>query len=75
MRCKSCGIFLNRQCINPMCQKIHGQVTSNAKQCDWCAQRKSESVTVLNSALLQYIELDDLLKQDIMMEGILTSEA
>jgi hypothetical protein len=68
VRCTSCGILLNRPCTNPMCQHIHGQVTSNAKQCDWCLQRKLETVNVLSAAVLQYTELNDLLKQDIQAQ-------
>jgi hypothetical protein len=62
MRCTSCGILLNHPCTNAMCQHIHGQATSDTKQCDWCLQRRLETVTVLSSAVLQYTELNDLLK-------------
>ena len=75
MRCLSCGILLNVECPNPMCQKQHGQAMEKAKQCDWCAQRKAETVTLLSSALLQYIALDDLLKQDTVLEDAPTFEA
>ena len=61
MRCTSCGILLNCQCTNAACQKIHGQATGTV--CDWCLQREHEAITLLNSADLQYIALDDLLKQ------------
>ena len=62
MRCISCGILLNRRCINEVCQKIHGQAMGTV--CDWCLQREQDAITLLHSAQLQYIALQDLLKQD-----------
>jgi len=58
MRCISCGILLNRRCINEVCQKIHGQAMGTV--CDWCLQREQGAITLLHSAQLQYIALQDL---------------
>ena len=73
MRCLSCGILLNVGCSNPICHKMHGQATG--KQCDWCSQKAQDAITLLNSALLQYIELQDLMKQDLVSESAHTPEA
>jgi hypothetical protein len=60
MRCLTCGILLNVECTNPSCRSIHGQATG--KQCDWCARKAHEAVTLLNSALLQYTDVTDLVQ-------------